>query len=212
MKIKFLEAINGDSILISYIEGTRHRNILIDGGMRATYSRKNKNNKIEFGDLKHVIDNLREKNEIIDLLVLTHVDDDHIGGILKWFEQDKDAYSLVGKVWFNSGRLICEYFKSEEIEENLLSLNLSGSTDTSIGQGIKFEDYLEKHNIWDRRIIKDCEEFDYLGLTFKILSPNLVKLNVLLKKWEKEYPGSTDTTGEENDYNATLIMHSEAKY
>jgi len=113
--------------------------------MSATYMQKNKKGNIEFGELKDIIDLIKERKEIIDLLILTHVDDDHIGGILKWFENDESAYSLIGKVWFNSGRLISEHFKVEEIEENLIVLNPSETTDTSIGQGIIFEDYIEEN-------------------------------------------------------------------
>ncbi|MDR0824203.1 MAG: hypothetical protein LBN74_03865 [Prevotella sp.] len=71
--------------------------------------------------MKQLVLCIKSQNEFIDLLILTHVDDDHIGGVLKWFEQDVDAKDLVKKVWFNSGRLIFEYFKQIEIEENFLS-------------------------------------------------------------------------------------------
>lgn len=40
MKIKFLDAYNGDSILLSFKEGAIHRNILIDGGMAAAAADK----------------------------------------------------------------------------------------------------------------------------------------------------------------------------
>jgi len=60
--------------------------------MPATYVQKGKNGKPEYGELKDAIDAIREKDEKIDLLVLTHVDDDHIGGVLKWFEKEKDAH------------------------------------------------------------------------------------------------------------------------
>jgi len=209
MKIKFLKAYNGDSIHISFKEGSKNRNILIDGGMCATYMQKNKKGNIEFGELKDIIDLIKERKEIIDLLILTHVDDDHIGGILKWFENDESAYSLIGKVWFNSGRLISEHFKVEEIKENLIILNPSETTDTSIGQGIIFEDYIEEKDIWDRKLIKNNVEFKYLGLVFKILSPSTDKLKLLLKKWEEEYPDSIYTAAEKNDYDMTLSEHIE---
>lgn len=204
MKIKILKANNGDSIFITYTDNTTIRNILIDGGVASTYLQKNKKGKIEFGELKETIDGLRERGEIIDLLILTHVDDDHIGGVLKWFENDLDAHTLIRKVWFNSGRVISEYFKQVEVSENLIDLNQNETTNTSIGQGVKFEDYIEEKNIWDRRIIKATDEFEYLGLGFKILSPNLEKLELLLKKWIKEHPESIDTAAEKNDYGLTL--------
>lgn len=204
MKIKFLKAFNGDAILIAFKEGQQSRNILIDGGMPATYIQKGKNRKYEYGELNDIIDAMRERGEKIDLLVLTHVDDDHIGGVLKWFEKDEDAHKLIGKVWFNSGRLISEYFDEEEHKDNLLTFNPDETTLTSIGQGVKFEDYIEKKGIWDRSIVIALEYFEYLGIKFKILSPSSDKLKLLLGKWEKEAPESLDTSAEKNDYDFTL--------
>ncbi len=206
MKIKFLKAFNGDSILISYKEGQKLRNILIDGGMPATYVQKGKNGKLEYGELKETVDKISKNDEKIDLLVLTHVDDDHIGGVLKWFEKDKEAHKIIGQVWFNSGRLISEYFDEQEIAENLLEIP-DESTLTSIGQGVKFEDYIEENGIWDRSIVVALEYFEYLGIKFKILSPSPDKLKLLLGKWEKEKPESLDTSADKNDYDLTLTEH-----
>lgn len=206
MNIKFLKAYNGDSIHISFKEGSKTRNILIDGGTPATYIHKNNKGKIVPGELKDTIDLIKEKNEIIDLLILTHVDDDHIGGVLKWFENDVNAYSLIGKVWFNSGRIISEYFNKKEIKENLIVFNPTETTNTSIGQGVIFEDYIDKKGIWDRKIIRNNVNFEYIGLDFKILSPSPDKLRLLLKKWEEEYPESI-YTATENDYDRTISEH-----
>lgn len=208
MKIKFLKAFNGDAILISFNENGIKRNILIDGGMPATYEKKGKNGKIEYGELKETVEKIRRDGEKIDLIILTHVDDDHIGGVLKWFEKDKEAHKLIGKVWFNSGRLISEYFDEQEIVENLLEIP-DESTLTSIGQGVKFEDYIEEKGIWDRSIVVALEYFEYLGIKFKILSPSPDKLKLLLGKWEKEKPESLDTSAEKNDYDLTLRQHIE---
>ncbi len=206
MKIKFLKAFNGDAILISFRESGETRNILIDGGMPATYVQKGKNGKLDYGELKETVDKIRENDEKIDLLVLTHVDDDHIGGMLKWFEKDKEAHKIIGQVWFNSGRLISEYFDEQEIAENLLEIP-DESTLTSIGQGVKFEDYIEENGIWDRSIVVALEYFEYLGIKFKILSPSPDKLKLLLGKWEKEKPESLDTAADKNDYELTLTEH-----
>ena len=207
MKIKFLKAFNGDAILISFKENGETRNILIDGGMPATYVKKGKNGKLEYGELKKTVDKIKENNEKIDLLVLTHVDDDHIAGVLNWFEKDEEAHSYIGKVWFNSGRLISEYFDEEENKDNFLTFNPDETTLTSIGQGVKFEDYIEMKGIWDRSIVIALEYFEYLGIKFKILSPSPDKLKLLLGKWEKEKPESLDTSADKNDYNLTLTEH-----
>jgi len=208
MRIKFLKAFNGDAILISFKENGNSRTILIDGGIPATYVQKGKNGKLEYVELKETVDKIRNDNEKIDLLILTHVDNDHIGGILKWFEKDEEAHKLIGKVWFNSGRLISEYFDEQEIAENLLEIP-DESTLTSIGQGVKFEDYIEEKGIWDRSIVFALGYFEYLGIKFKILSPSPDKLKLLLGKWEKEKPESLDTSAEINDYDLTLRQHIE---
>jgi beta-lactamase superfamily II metal-dependent hydrolase len=210
MKIKFLRAFNGDAIHISYKEGEKQRNIVIDGGMPACYIQKNKKGKPEYGELKSTIDEIQKRNEKIDLLILTHVDDDHIVGVLKWFEKDKEAHKLISEVWFNSGRLISAYFKEKECEENLLELNQEDrDTLTSIGQGIKFEDYIDKSGIWSKKLIIAPSEISCLGITFRILSPSPDKLKLLLGKWEKEAPESLETSGKKNDYELTLLQHIE---
>lgn len=206
MKIKLLKAFNGDAILITFKEKEKVRNILIDGGMAATYVQKGKNGKLQYGELKETFDKIRENNEKIDLLILTHVDDDHIGGVLKWFEKDKEADKIIGKVWFNSGKLISEYFDEQEIADNLLQIEAE-SILTSIGQGVKFEDYIEEKEIWDRKIFIALQYFEHFGIKFKILSPSPDKLKLVLGKWEKEKPESLDTSVDKNDYELTLTDH-----
>lgn len=208
MKIKFLQASNGDSIHINFHDNKgENRNILIDGGTGNTYNYKDKvKGKIKSGELKLTIEKIKENKEKIDLLILTHVDDDHIGGILKWFEKDSQAAELIGKIWFNSGRLISDNFEEKEIESNRISLKISNGMNTSITQGITFEDFITKHNIWDRRLIKEKEILFEFGIEFKVLSPTLNNLELLLKKWEKETP-ETLTTSKKNDYEKSLKLH-----
>lgn len=199
MKIKFLKAYNGDSILISFLENQIPRNILIDGGIGDTYKTTSKVK----GDLHKVIEKIREDKQFIDLLVLTHFDDDHIGGILRWLNKDKEAVSLIKKVWFNSGKEIAKKFMSEENKD--LDIKIAEETDdfyTSPKQGIKFEKYLRENNLWEGKIIQQGLVCDLFGLKFKILSPNDDKLDKLLKQYEKQ----TDyfTIGGEYDFETSL--------
>lgn len=92
MDITFLKAGNGDSILISH----NSHNILIDGGNDSCFLLKE-------------IDAIKEKREIIDLLIITHQDDDHIKGIedlLKHIDTYHDRDQFIKKILFNSPRLI----------------------------------------------------------------------------------------------------------
>ncbi|HEV7350357.1 ComEC/Rec2 family competence protein [Telluribacter sp.] len=180
-------------------------NILIDGGTSRAYEFKNAKQRWEDGELKLLIATIKERGEKIDLLILTHVDDDHIGGILKWLGKDQEAHLLIGSVWFNSGRLINEYFNESEVEENLIKLEVTdpSNPDTSIRQGVVFENYITKYGIWKRQLIIAGDKKEAQGITFYILSPNEEKLQSLRRKWDRETP-STDTGGGTDDYHHTL--------
>ena len=210
MKIKLLQARHGDAIHLRVKEKrNKYRNILIDGGPQDTWIQKGLKNKMESGPLKQLVDQIRDRQEFIDLLILTHIDDDHIGGVLKWFdhvkqdEQDVLAKDLVKKVWYNSGRLISEHFQQPENEDNNLVIHSDDSFDTSVKQGVSFEKYIEEHQIWDRRLIKSGDIIELFGLKFTILSPTEDKLKKLLSKWEKEAP-ILDTSGK-TDYDDSLL-------
>lgn len=183
MKIKFLKAYQGDCIWISFLDNDIPRNIIIDGGVGDTYKDKLKRT----GELFDTVKFIKENEQRIDLLILTHFDDDHIGGLLRWFNQEPDAHKVVEKVWFNSGK---EISKKLEIKENEdLCIEIMESKDdffTSIKQGIKFEDYLKNNTEWKGEIIKQGCKIELFGLKFKILSPNIENLKNLLKLYKKE--------------------------
>lgn len=106
LKIKALQAFHGDSILVSFSEDGKTRNILIDGGPGITYSKRPK-------ALKTEIEQILKRRENIDLLVVTHIDDDHIGGIIKLFEYGEIDPKIIKEVWFNSGELISSFFDTD---------------------------------------------------------------------------------------------------
>ena len=83
--IEVLQAGYGDCIFISVQKEKLLFNILIDGGLTSAYynARERRNPS---GVLKILLDKLKADDNHIDLLICTHVDDDHIGGIRKWFE------------------------------------------------------------------------------------------------------------------------------
>ena len=195
LSVSVLRADNGDAIRITVHSVSGYKNILIDGGEPSTYMLRNKKRKKEPRALKALIDELRLKRQRIDLLIMTHVDDDHIGGILRWFETDPQADLIVERVWFNSGSLIRKLFPShEEIYK------------TSIGQGVKFEDYIQEKGIWEKTIFLAGNDRSLFGLTFQILSPTKKNLDALLKKWKRERPESL-TSSAMNDYGVSLKTH-----
>ena len=138
------------------------------------------------------------------MLILTHIDGDHIGGLKKWFEKDKEAFDLIKKVWFNSGRSIAKYFEEVENNELIETLDIFETTATSVPQAIVFEDYLDQFNVWDKKIVKESGEvFNQNGVTIKLLSPNDNSLKKLLKEYKKpKY--NYQTSGSVKDWNTPI--------
>ncbi|ESU28724.1 hypothetical protein FLJC2902T_13160 [Flavobacterium limnosediminis JC2902] len=203
MNINILKANNGDSIHISYADDIgKMKNILIDGGTSTTYTFKNKiTGKINDGDLKKTIEGIRPNK--IDLLILTHIDDDHIDGFLKWFSKDKDAIESINEVWFNSGNSIKKILKNKEAVVDSIKFK-EKTTLTSVKQGNDFEQYIKEKGVWDEKIIKKGDELIWDSLSFKILSPGNEKLGKLLKEWKSKSPESLFDTSRKNDYKRTF--------
>jgi beta-lactamase superfamily II metal-dependent hydrolase len=87
-RIHMLPAGDGDCFLVE--TGTAPHRILIDGGRKATAS-----------FLRSYLQDLppREHGPLIDLMVLTHIDGDHIAGLLELIPRLGRAD--VGEIWFN---------------------------------------------------------------------------------------------------------------
>lgn len=72
LKIKLLPAGYGDCILIS-IDSVENVNILIDGGLSETYDKY----------LKKEVAHILALNQKLNLVISTHMDNDHISGLVK---------------------------------------------------------------------------------------------------------------------------------
>lgn len=87
LKIEFLPAAHGDCILVSYGKRAAEHWILVDGGPSHTYEA-----------LRSRL--VEAKVDRLDLLVVSHVDADHIDGIIR-LVQDESVPLEIGDLWFN---------------------------------------------------------------------------------------------------------------
>ncbi|MBE8714793.1 ComEC/Rec2 family competence protein [Sphingobacterium hungaricum] len=208
MEIKVLQANNGDAIHITFkdkITG-QERNILIDGGKKQTFQYNNQHKKKTDGPLKLLIDKLRSEKKIFDLVILTHIDEDHIGGFISWIEFEPDqAWKMIGEVWFNSGKVIKNWMNSQHESMPPIIMNINNSNQTSVPQGVQFEDYLNKHKLWNKELFIAGKEKAFHGLSFKFLSPDKQRLEDLLARWNAERPDSL--TSKINDHQISLKDH-----
>lgn len=211
MTIRFLKAGNGDCICITYRDDkAKNRNILIDGGRSATYFDTRYNRK---GPLKKEIDRIRSDGEKIDLLVLTHIDNDHIEGFLSWFSKDKKASSLVEKVWFNSGKSIARELKEKENKDLGFNVDLPGNTNTGVPEALEFEVFLKKGGIWESKLIKAGSKLALHGVDLEVITPTTKQLRKLVREYYKKTGEAIYTSGDADDWKQNIkdIISREGK-
>ena len=90
MGLEMLPALHGDALLLGWHDGRRQRQLLIDGGPIGAYDA-----------LKTRIDALPGPERRLELVVLSHVDTDHVDGLVRWFAEPTPWPVRVGEVWFN---------------------------------------------------------------------------------------------------------------
>lgn len=208
MKIDFLKAFQGDCIHISLTDSDGNaRNIIIDGGIGDTYRKdKGPKGKPVDGEFKELIDRIKDDKQYVDLLIITHVDDDHIGGVLEWFKQEPNAYQMIREVWFNSGKKIADWLKEKENEDVNRKFGDGAILATSIPQGVDFGKYIQEKGILSERIILQGDKLERFGVVFRIISPNREKLEKLLKGWKIKDP-LLQTAGKPHDYDESINQH-----
>lgn len=154
LNIKILKAGSGDSILISYLNDNGLKYILIDGGVGIIYQK----------EIKEIIKSIPQ----LDLVIVTHIDRDHIGGINKLLS-GRDALKIK-EVYFNSADLI------RKNNSNLIS----------ISDGINLVEHLENKNI---KINKKPQvigsQYINENISIEFLSPSIESLHYLEKEWSK---------------------------
>ena len=91
-RLKFLPATIGDSIWVSYGDPHNAHHILIDGGTRGTSHR-----------IQQELNALPPSQRKFELMVVSHIDKDHIGGILTLL-QNREVDFQIEDFWFNAFR------------------------------------------------------------------------------------------------------------
>jgi beta-lactamase superfamily II metal-dependent hydrolase len=198
--VRVLEANHGDCVLVSHQGASGAVNILIDGGTSTTF--KHGPRQRYDGALCKVLNELKNKGQHIDLAVLTHIDDDHIHGLIKAFETPGYLSELAKSIWFNSSRLITQHFNAPEIPENNILL-IDDSPKTSVRQGKELEALLDEIGCDRAPLVKAGQVHRVGPFILTVLSPNQIQLERLLHKWPSE-DESGATAAHNNDYHLSL--------
>lgn len=168
MRINMLKAEHGDCFLISVETITGEvMNVLVDGGTRHTYRT----------ELKGVLLDIIKKGETLDIIIVTHIDDDHISGIISLFEDTDLIKRLCPKV------IVYNFYNSQSV---------CGSSNNHISyrQGNVLSELLVKYNKSESSKVKVCsaisgDRLDFDGVKICILSPLSSDIKTLNDKWQK---------------------------
>jgi len=134
--------------------------------------------------------------------MVTHVDQDHIGGVLAFANDASIPASIVDQFWFNSGTIISKHFDGEADNTRVVALPKIGENSRSIKQGIDFESFLKESNRWHDTPIMLGQVHRLGDARLTILTPNQHSLEKLNKKWQAEL--SSDRAAGERDYEIDL--------
>lgn len=125
LKLKLLPAEYGDCIWME-LTGEQNINIMIDGGTTKTYKKF----------IAQEINNIKEHGQKIDLVICTHMDYDHIGGLVQLFKSTESQ--SIGSVWYN-GFLQMIDSKYYTQAENRFSARDNKILDDIINKGTRYD-------------------------------------------------------------------------
>ncbi len=156
-ELSILKAFHGDSFIIKTFDNNGNNFIiLIDGGTASTFDYS----------LKKELKNIPK----IDLLVLTHIDSDHIGGLIKLYKNSLINKIDIKEIWIN--------------HPELKSINKGGNISHKQANNLKQliidkspEAIIKSISIDNKTIIKE-------SVTFDIFSPSKDILDSLYNNWE----------------------------
>lgn len=165
-RVHVLGADHGDCILIEYGSGANIHCVVIDGGTVATFPR--------------LLNALEQRgNAEMDLLVVTHVDNDHVGGVLPLIEHK--ISSRFKDIWFN-GR---PHLNSDELYEPF-----------GAAKGERLTAALLKGAPWNEAFGKKAVRLDDNGTPRRrtlpggakvtVMSPGRTELSAMINRWDYE--------------------------
>lgn len=137
-----LEAMSGDSLLLSYIgSDNKEHNILVDGGKPNTFQKS--------------IKKVMKEIDTLDYVFVTHIDNDHIGGINKLL--GSSYQDNIQNIFLNSGQFISK----------------NSSTMISESDANTLIDFINKSDTLNsnKKEITIETTFDFFGLKISFLSP-----------------------------------------
>ena len=191
LQIEMMPAERGDAILVEYGIGPQATNrVLIDGGP------VNSGNYDGIRSRLAEIPTAADGRRYLDLLIVTHVDTDHVEGVIRLL-QDDELRCVFDDVWFNGWRHLVEVDPTATVDV------LGGKQGEFLGallqhQGRPWNQFVKGGPLF----VPDVGELPTVtlrgGLRLTLLSPTVEKLERMAKVWGDEVraagfePGDAD--------------------
>lgn len=168
LKIDMLPAAQGDALWIEYGDEQSPKRMLIDGGTKGSWE----------AGLRAGITGLPENERHFELLVVSHIDADHIDGALKLL-QDETLGATFGDVWFNGWRHLPEALEPlGPVAGELL-------TDAILSRGLPWNEAFGGKAV----VVPDQGALPRVGLVddlaITVLAPGVQQLHNLRPVWQE---------------------------
>jgi hypothetical protein len=161
-----LPAKHGDALLVEY-GSSRTRRLLIDGGPLPAYP-----------EVEARLNALPSGDQAVELLVITHVDTDHIEGVIRLLALPEVKWPIVPReIWFNGWRHIEEARDLGGREGELISALIRRRA------GDRWNTRFGGNAVRCEALPDDKVALDG-GMTLTMLSPDADALAALLKDWK----------------------------
>jgi len=176
-RIEMLPARQGDCLWIEYGSAADPNRILIDGGVVGTYDA-----------LKEKVEQVPKAKRVFELMVVSHVDRDHIEGLIKLLN-DKSLGIKINEIWYNGWKHVAQADQLGALQGEFL-------TGLIVDRDIPWNTTFNEGAI----VVKDDLPTVSLdgGMKITLLSPTVDGLASLRSLWESEVkkngidPGDAD--------------------
>jgi beta-lactamase superfamily II metal-dependent hydrolase len=195
LTLKVIQAYYGDCMIVGFGKKASPKYLLIDGGSPNTYA----------NHLKKELKNINAANNQLELIVLTHIDNDHISGIVELLNELRDLKAQhkkpiirIAAIWHNAFEKTVEMLG--DVSKRLATFSSTTSPSFSNSEGNPFRGMAEGEKTLrlvqsleiplNQGFTKDiilCEDspnpFILDDLKLWIVGPNEKNLEKLKKEW-----------------------------
>jgi beta-lactamase superfamily II metal-dependent hydrolase len=169
-RLTMLQASEGDSLILSYgLSEDKLGHVVIDGGRKATWPA-----------LKTALQEIKSRSETVDLLVLSHIDADHLDGLLEMID-DPELPLEPNELWYNG----FDQLKPLKPPSRLHSFGFRGADDYT--KALAAKGWPVNKRFGGEAIFgSDGANHIAVGdLNLSLLSPNYSKLEKLRSEWRR---------------------------